>query len=102
MKFRLYLKSFDKDQLITSSYHIKQLLEKGNCTVNHFIALPRHKRKFCVIRSPHVDKDSREQFEVTTHKRFLDIEISSPQMIESLLSIEIPSGVYCLLKVLNY
>lgn len=101
MKFRLYLKSFDNNKLISSSHQIRKNLQQGNWKINHFIALPNRIRKFCVIRSPHIDKDSREQFEVTIYKRFLDIESNSAEILDSLLQIEIPSGIYCSLKFLD-
>jgi small subunit ribosomal protein S10 len=70
--------------------------------MSSIIILPHRTRKFCVIRSPHIDKDSREQFEITTYKHFLDIEASSPETVESLLRIDIPAGIYCSLRILSY
>jgi small subunit ribosomal protein S10 len=102
MKFRLYLKSFNNQLLLETSSYLKKLLELSNCPMSSIIILPHHTRKFCVIRSPHIDKDSREQFEITTYKCFLDIETVSIQMIDSLLRFDIPAGIYCSLRILAY
>jgi small subunit ribosomal protein S10 len=56
---------------------------------------------FCVLRSPHVDKDSREHFEVRLHKRFIDINTNSPSILDLLLKAELPAGVSCSLKILQ-
>lgn len=100
MKFRIYLRSFNNIQLITTSQNIRKILEKENCFISSIIALPNHTRKFCVIRSPHIDKDSREQFQITTYKRFIDIETKFIENISIIFSTEIPAGVYCSFKLL--
>ena len=55
--------------------------------------LPTHIRKFCVIRSPHIDKDSREQFEIRTHKRLIDILEPTSKTIDALTRLNLPAGV---------
>lgn len=102
MKFRLYLKSFNNQQLLETGFYLKQLLKVADVPISSLIVLPHHTRKFCVIRSPHIDKDSREQFEITTYKSFLDIETNSSDMIDTLLRIDIPAGIYCSLRILTY
>jgi small subunit ribosomal protein S10 len=63
------------------------------------IPLPTKKRIYTVIRSPHVDKTSREQFETRTHKRLIDILESTPQTIDSLMKLDLPAGVEVEIKV---
>ncbi len=63
------------------------------------IPLPTKKRIYTVIRSPHIDKTSREQFETRTHKRLIDIIDSTPQTIDSLMKLDLPAGVDVELKV---
>jgi small subunit ribosomal protein S10 len=69
--------------------------------VNGTIALPTRIKRFCVLRSPHVDKKSREQFEVRLYKRFIDISTNSPSILDMLLKTELPAGVSCSLKVIE-
>src|SRR5207247_460277 len=57
------------------------------------IPLPRTRNKFCVLRSPHVDKKSREQFEIRTHKRLLDILEPTPETVDALMKLDLPAGV---------
>jgi len=63
------------------------------------IPLPTKKRIYTVLRSPHVDKTSREQFEIRTHKRLIDILESTPQTIDSLMKLDLPAGVEVEIKV---
>jgi len=57
------------------------------------VPLPTHIEKFCVIRGPHVDKDSREQFEIRTHKRLIDIVEPTPKTVNALMGLTLPAGV---------
>ena len=57
------------------------------------VPLPTQIEKFCVIRSPHIDKDSREQFEIRTHKRLLDILEPTPETVDALMKLDLPAGV---------
>ena len=57
------------------------------------VPLPTEIKKFCVIRSPHVDKDSRAQFEIRTHKRLVDIMDPTPKTVDALMRLQLPSGV---------
>jgi len=63
------------------------------CSTRAPIPLPTVKNKFCVLRSPHVDKKSREQFEIRTHKRLLDILEPTPQTVDALMKLDLPAGV---------
>jgi len=65
------------------------------------VSLPTKIKRFCVLRSPHVDKDSREHFELRLFKRFIDLSTTSPSILDLLLKTELPAGVSCSLKVLE-
>jgi small subunit ribosomal protein S10 len=58
-------------------------------------------KKFCVLRSPHIDKDSREHFELRLYKRFIDLDANSPLILDTLLKTELPAGINCSLKILQ-
>jgi small subunit ribosomal protein S10 len=98
MKFRIFLKSFDNNLINTASIDLKQILSNANCNINGVIALPTKIKRFCVLRSPHIDKDSREHFEIRLYKRFFDITTSSNNILDILLKTELPIGVSCSLK----
>jgi len=101
MKFRLFFKSFDKLVLNQACQSLILSLNKFDCKISGIVSLPIKIKKFCVLRSPHVDKDSREHFELRIYKRFLDITTESPSILDVLLNVELPSGVSCSLKVLQ-
>jgi len=101
MKFRILLKSFDNDLIIRASEQLRSTLLQTECTVKGIVALPTRIKRFCVLRSPHIDKDSREHFEVRSYKRFFDIETASPLVLDSLLKIELPAGISCSLKMME-
>ena len=100
MKFRLFLRSFDNDLIQLASKELLLTLSKTDSTVSGIVALPIKIKRFCVLRSPHVDKDSREHFEIRLYKRFIDITTTSPSIFDFLLKTEIPAGVSCSLKIL--
>lgn len=101
MKFRIFLRSFDNDLIGLASNELKNTLEKTECQVSGTVALPLKIKRFCVLRSPHIDKDSREHFELRLYKRFLDITTNSLSILDYLLKIELPAGVSCSLKILE-
>jgi len=90
---RIRLKAFDHRILDRSAQDIVSTAKRTGAKVCGPIPLPTRIKKFCVIRSPHVDKDSREQFEMRTHKRLLDIESPTPQTVDALMKLDLPSGV---------
>ena len=100
IKFRLFLRSFNNDQIQLASKELLLTLSKTDSTVSGVVALPIKIKRFCVLRSPHVDKDSREHFEIRLYKRFMDITTTSPTIFDFLLKTEIPAGVSCSLKIL--
>ena len=95
-KIRIKLKSFNHKNLQESCNKIIETI--NNVELDTFIVgpipLPTEKRIYCVLRSPHVDKDSREHFEIRTHKRILDVYYESyKNVLDSLSNIILPSGV---------
>ena len=100
MKFRIFLRSFDNDLINLASKELNLTLSKTDCEVSGIVALPIKIKRFCVLRSPHVDKDSREHFEIRLYKRFIDIKTDSASILDFLLKTELPAGVSCSLKIL--
>jgi len=92
-KIRIKLKSFDHRILDQSVVQIVDTAERTGAQIAGPIPLPTRIEKFCVIRSPFIDKDSREQFEIRTHKRIIDILTPTSKTIESLTQLNLPSGV---------
>ena len=92
-RIRIKLKSFDHRILDQSVMQIIETVERTGAKVAGPIPLPTHIQKFCVIRSPFIDKDSREQFEIRTHKRLIDILDPTSKTIEALTRLNLPSGV---------
>lgn len=98
-KIRIRLKSFDHKVLDESVSRIVSTAERSGAKVVGPIPLPTEKQIYCVLRSPHVDKESREHFEMRTHKRIIDIINPTQQTVEHLGSLDLPSGVDVELKV---
>ena len=101
MKFRILLKSFNNDLIDLACQQLRTTLLKTDCTVNGVVSLPIKIKRFCVLRSPHIDKDSREHFELRLYKRFMDLTTTSPSILDLLLRTELPAGVSCSLKILE-
>jgi len=97
-KLRIRLKSYDHRILDLAAKKIVDTVKKTGASVNGPIPLPTEKEIFTILRSPHVNKDSREQFERRTHKRLIDIVNPNPKTIDSLMHIELPSGVDIVMK----
>ncbi len=92
-KIRIRLKAFDYRILDTSTYEIVDTARRTGARVVGPIPLPTHIVRYTVNRSPHVDKKSREQFEVRTHKRLLDIFEPTSNTVDALMKLELPAGV---------
>ena len=93
MKFRILLRSFDNELMNLASQQLRSVLSQTDCNVKGVVALPTKIKRFCVLRSPHVDKDSREHFETRTHRRIIDIYSPSAKTIDALMKLDLPSGV---------
>ena len=98
-KVRIILKAFDHKMLDQSAGQIVETAERTGARVAGPVPLPTQIRRFCVIRSPHVDKDSREHFEIRTHKRLIDILEPTSKTIDSLTRLNLPAGVDISIKL---
>ncbi|MCD8199359.1 MAG: 30S ribosomal protein S10 [Coriobacteriaceae bacterium] len=92
-KIRIRLKGYDHEIVDQSTRLIVDTAAKTGARVCGPIPLPTERSLYCVIRSPHVNKDSREQFEMRTHKRLIDILDPTPSTVDSLMRLDLPAGV---------
>lgn len=92
-KIRIRLKAFDHQLLDKSANDIVETAKRTGARVAGPIPLPTHISKYTVLRGPHVDKKSREQFEIRTHKRLIDIFEPTPQTVDALMKLDLPAGV---------
>ncbi len=92
-KIRVRLRGFDIELIDQSARSIVQTVQKSGSRVSGPIPLPTRTNKFTVLRSPHVNKKSREQFEMRTHKRLIDIIEPTSQVMDALMKLELPAGV---------
>jgi len=92
-KIRIRLKAYDHRVLDQSATEIVETAKRTGARVAGPIPLPTIKNKWTVLRSPHVDKKSREQFEIRTHKRLMDILDPTPQTVDALMKLDLPAGV---------
>jgi len=90
---RIRLKAFDHRILDQSTQEIVNTARRTGAEVRGPIPLPTNIEKFTVLRSPHVDKKAREQFEIRTHKRLLDIVEPTPQTVDALMKLDLAAGV---------
>lgn len=100
-KIKIRLKSFDYRILENATKEIVIAIKRTGADINGPIPLPRTIERFTVNRSPHVDKKSREQFEIRTQKRLLIIDYPTPQTIDALKKIDLPAGVDVEIKLLS-
>jgi small subunit ribosomal protein S10 len=98
-KIRIRLKAYDHRILDQSAEQIVEAAERTGAAVAGPVPLPTHIKKFCVIRSPFKDKDSQEQFEIRTHKRLIDILEPTSKTVDTLMRLQIPSGVEIEIKL---
>jgi len=98
-KIRIKLKSFDHMLVDKSAEKIVKAVKSTGAVVNGPIPLPTDKEIFTVLRSPHVNKKSREQFQLCTYKRLVDIYSTSAKTVDALMKLELPSGVDVEIKV---
>jgi len=92
-KIRIRLNAYDHRILDQSAGEIVETARRTGARVAGPIPLPTTKNRFTVLRSPHVDKKSREQFEIRTHKRLLDILEPTPETVDALMKLDLPAGV---------
>jgi len=92
-KIRIRLKGYDHKLLDKSTIEIVETAKRTGASIAGPIPLPTSINKYCVLRSPHVDKKSREQFEMRTHRRLLDILEPTQQTIDALMKLQLSAGV---------
>ena len=98
-KIRVILKAFDHRILDQSAGQIVETAERTGARVSGPVPLPTAIKRFCVLRGPHIDKDSREHFEIRTHNRLIDIHDPSSKTIDSLTNLDMPAGVDISIKL---
>ena len=92
-RIRIRLKAFDHWLVDQTAGDIVRTAQKTGATVRGPIPLPTKRERWTVLKSPHVDKKSREQFELRTHKRLIDIIDPTPKTVDSLMRLDLPAGV---------
>lgn len=92
-KIRVRLKSYDSTIIDAAAQRIVETAKRNGSRVSGPIPLPTEKEITTILRAVHKDKDSREQFELRTHKRLIDILDPQPKTVEALMSVELPAGV---------
>ncbi len=98
-RIRIRLKAFDHWLIDQAATDIVRAAQKTGATVCGPIPLPTRRQLWTVLKSPHIDKKSREQFEMRTHKRLIDILDSRPQTVDALTKLDLPAGVDVEIKV---
>jgi small subunit ribosomal protein S10 len=96
---RIRLKAFDHRVLDQSTHEIVNTAKRTGAQVRGPVPLPTNIKKFSVIRSPHIDKGSQEQFEMRTHKRLIDIVDPTPQTVDALMKLDLAAGVDVEIKI---
>lgn len=99
-KIRIQLKAYDYQLLDQSTTEIVETARRTGARIAGPIPLPTRISKYCVLRSPHIDKKSREHFEIRTHKRLIDILEPPQQTIDSLMKLDLSAGVDVEIKML--
>ena len=98
-KIRIKLKAYDHASLDHSSDEIVRTAKRTGARISGPVPLPTRRSIYTVLRSPHIDKKSREQFETRVHKRLIDIYESTPQTVDSLMKLDLPAGIGIDIKV---
>jgi small subunit ribosomal protein S10 len=98
-KIRIRLKAFDHRVLDSSAYQIAETADRSGAKVSGPIPLPTEINKMTILKSPHKDKDAREQFEIRTHKRLIDIMNPTQKTMDALMQLNLPSGVDIQIKL---
>ena len=98
-KIRIRLKAYDHQVVDESSRKIAETVLRTQAKIRGPIPLPTEIHRYCVIRGPHVDKDSREHFEMRIHKRLIDILDPTPKTVDSLMRLDLPAGVEVEIKL---
>ncbi|MCK5565008.1 MAG: 30S ribosomal protein S10 [Planctomycetes bacterium] len=97
-KIRIRMEAYDHRALDTSAKEIVEQARRTNALVSGPVPLPTRIERYTVLRSPHIDKKSREQFEMRTHKRLIDIHDANARTVEALNRLVVPAGVFVKIK----
>lgn len=97
-KIRIKLKSYDHYLVDRTTEKIVKTVKTSGAAVSGPIPLPTEKKVYTVLRSPHVNKRARDQFEISSHKRLIDIYSSSSKTVDALMKLDLPSGVHVEIK----
>jgi small subunit ribosomal protein S10 len=97
-KIRIRMEAYDHRALDTSAKEIVEQARRTNARVSGPVPLPTRIERYTVLRSPHIDKKSREQFEMRTHKRLIDIHDANARTVEALNRLVVPAGVFVKIK----
>lgn len=98
-KIRIKLKAYDHNLIDNSCMKIVEAVKRTGAGISGPIPLPTEKEIITILRSPHKHKDSREQFELRTHKRLIDIYNSTSKTVEALMKLDLPAGVDIQIKL---
>lgn len=98
-RIRIRLMAYEHATLDQSAAEIVRVVKETGATISGPIPLPTRRRLYTVLRSPHIDKKSREQFEIRTHKRLIDIMNSTQKTLDALMDLDLPGGVDIAIKV---
>jgi len=98
-KVRIKLKTYNKELLCTSCENIIESINRTNSNTVGPISMPTKRKIYCVLRSPHVDKDSREHFEIRIYTKIIDVYLPSAQTIDALMKLNIPAGIDVEVKI---
>ncbi len=97
-RIRIRMEAYDHHILDQSSAEIVETAKRTGARVSGPVPLPTRVERYTVLRSPHIDKKSREQFEIRTHKRLIDIHEPTAKTVDSLGKVEVPAGVFIKIK----
>ncbi len=97
-KIRIRLKAYDHRILDNAATKIVETIKRSGGVISGPVPLPTEIEKFTILRAVHKDKDSREQFEMRTHKRLIDVKNPSKETMDALMHLDLPSGVYVEIK----
>ncbi|KPJ62598.1 MAG: 30S ribosomal protein S10 [Planctomycetes bacterium DG_23] len=95
---RIRMEAYDHEILDQSAQEIAETARRTGAKVSGPIPLPTRIERYTVLRSPHIDKKSREQFEIRTHKRIIDIQEPTSKTVDALGKVSVPAGVYIKIK----
>ncbi|MCI5790411.1 MAG: 30S ribosomal protein S10 [Clostridiales bacterium] len=98
-KIRIKLKAYDHNLIDSSASKIVDAVKRTGASISGPIPLPTEKEIVTILRAPHKDKDSREQFELRTHKRLIDIYNSTSKTVDALMKLDLPAGVDIQIKL---